>query len=308
MSKNQKERLISVQDINEILNKCCDGLLRRVSGRPSEPCYAAMFVRDFTSRFHERYYSKGIRIGSCFVHQRPIVKFEDGSGRCEAGDILLICRDVKNNQDVLNTVIFQMKMHDVQTPIHTIRETAQFRLYHDWIPFRFAKKAISDYSYDIEPKRPQSNAQFLFVDSITKSFSVALPARKMDTRKQSLADFICNFVNLQSRGLTMSNAVQDRRFGRLINKYVCPSDCHWDKFIQTLINVTVGSAFSVRKAQFVYENRMSALFNEVYADTTSKDVKNQPLIYKCRHGINIIAINKSLSPFPLPKDCLRYGN
>lgn len=105
-----------------------------------------------------------VKYGGCFVHKSPQVSFTDG-GRCEAGDLLVLCREKIDEEVRYNAALFQLKTtHNAQFIPTTDREKIQYRFYTEWPEFTIVGKPYSAEVRNIEPKTVSPGAQYMIIN------------------------------------------------------------------------------------------------------------------------------------------------
>ena len=177
-----------------------------------EPCYVAAIVERFPkmmSGFGD------VRLGGCFVHQKPYVAMEN-VGSCELGDLLVLCRKVVDGKERFNACLFQVKKAQVPfTGVQKPDKPNQLTLYTEWPRFCFGhifdgkKKTV----YDYNPKCVTPGAQYMFIndgplyghecaeDGFTEypiMFTHSLPSSEIDNDYElSFGRFLWYFINWQ---------------------------------------------------------------------------------------------------------------
>ena len=107
-------------------------------------------------------------ISSVFCHQRPMVEFIRGGGRCELGDILFVHQH-RNNSGIArnNALLLQAKMCGKEKHIIAAsNELVQLQLYQQWPQFKYYRTlGLSGFKRDVIPKNKHLGAQYLLIDS-----------------------------------------------------------------------------------------------------------------------------------------------
>lgn len=108
-----------ISEINEALNKAVGEVasIMKPGRRMQEPDYTAAITLCLPSRL-EQILGPKVKVGGCFVHQNPIVRFDSQPKGCELGDLLVLCRKVVDGEQRHNAAQFQLKMSSkhVETP------------------------------------------------------------------------------------------------------------------------------------------------------------------------------------------------
>lgn len=156
-----------------------------LQNRQDEPKYvnriAKYLVEILNAHAQTSLYSRQkihLSFGSAFVHQAPKVKNLTTGKSCEAGDLLILLRDVDcHGAERYNSILLQAKMADgnkVWSPDPTKTEYVQYELYNTWpqvsINVANATGGTTTQTYlmskgnsKISPNSPHSGAQYLFL-------------------------------------------------------------------------------------------------------------------------------------------------
>ena len=224
-----KRREELTQVLGQALSSCMDGWTPQTNKNKKfeEPDYTAGIALNFTEKMNKRAADFGLKFSGCFVHQSPKCFFTNNSNNvsCEAGDLLLICKDTTDATVKYNSVLFQLKMADREVvTITQVKPLRQLRLYTEWPEFSLGSNKQKKFS--IEPKTPTQGAMYTFVhekkgDDGVLSFDISAAAKIMTTTTENLADFIVRFINFEN--------------GRTFAEESKATD-EWTKFIWELIN------------------------------------------------------------------------
>lgn len=202
-----------ISQINNALNQAVGQVatIMRAGRSMQEPDYTAAITLCLPAKL-EQLFGPKVKVGGCFVHQKPIVHFENQKKGCELGDLLVLCRKVVDGEQRYNSALFQLKMAKsvVETPDNLI----QLKLYTEWPKFTIGPKFDSNKCYDIEPKAVTSGAQYMFVvnpynhsfyhDAL---FTHSIPEKNMPVDvSYSFGSFLWDFIHWQ-KGLPF--AVED---------------------------------------------------------------------------------------------------
>ena len=177
--------------IDEALEKSCD----RGFGR--EPCYTAALTmelpRILNAKIDAETKKSGLppkyRFGSCYVHQKPYVKFGPGFRlRCELGDLLVLVKKTINGVAAFNSALFQLKnIIDKKAKIFQVHpnssEDKQLTLYTRWGKLKVDLKSESTTEYDVTPHTVSQGGSYVFIrrDGQKTRFVVAVPDRNLET-------------------------------------------------------------------------------------------------------------------------------
>ena len=148
----------------------------------------------------------GVRMGGCYIHQKPKAHFINKNGiqtSREIGDLLVVCRQTIDGIETFNAAIFQMKMHDSDKSNHHITNTGEFEqlyLYQHWPVFDCYRNKVKT-TFDLYPKSPIQGAQYALASRVNSMFPLriyhSMPASTMSlyadlTWGYFLQDFIIN--------------------------------------------------------------------------------------------------------------------
>lgn len=182
---------------SEVFYPAIDAALARIctNGRNREPCYTAALAEELpkilNDTMDEAAKKTGVppryRFGSCYVHQKPYVRFGPGFRfRRELGDLLVLVKKSINGVDAFNSALFQLKKTD-DKPKLIIRagsgEEEQLTLYTKWGPLEIDLKTERGVVYDITPHAVSLGGLYMLIRAERKpKFVVAVPDREMNTK------------------------------------------------------------------------------------------------------------------------------
>lgn len=127
-----------------------------------EPDYLTAIVTKFPLLMNSTW--GNVKYGGCFIHKSPQVTFKKG-GRCEAGDLLVLCRETVDKAVRLNATLFQLKMMDnVKYVVKKPNELIQYELYTQWPEFSIGGKFNPAFARNIEPKTVTPGAQYMLIN------------------------------------------------------------------------------------------------------------------------------------------------
>lgn len=204
-----------------------------------EPDYLTAIVTKFPLLMNSTW--EHVNFGGCFIHKSPQVTFKKG-GRCEAGDLLVLCRKDVGNQYRYNASLFQLKR--MERPSYRVtkpNEFLQYELYTEWPEFSIGGKFNPAKVYDINPKTVTPGAQYMFINDPGKYvryywceeylshhpciFTHSIPEPIMRSRADlSFGRFLWDFIHWQN--------------GRPISSEEIAVNDEWSRFIWDLIRKT----------------------------------------------------------------------
>lgn len=174
--------------IDEALEKSCDKGFKR------EPCYTAALAKELPKILNGiincETRKSGLpplyRFGSCYVHQKPYVRFGPGFKlRCELGDLLVLVKKTISGAPVFNSALFQLKTTSAKR-YHVFESgstNTQHTLYTKWGRLKIdLKSEVKTSDYDILPHAVSQGGSYMFVrlDRQHPKFVVAVPDRNME--------------------------------------------------------------------------------------------------------------------------------
>ena len=251
-----------------------------------EPAYTAAIATKFPAMMNGVW--ENVKFGGCFIHKSPIVTLDNTSNpsvreSCEAGDLLVLCRELVDGQTRINAALFQIKktdsLYDTIKPDNDI----QLKLYTEWPSFSFGRNYKSLH-YDIEPKAATPGAQYMFINErnyyrwfgyypvslqpllFTHCKSAAVMCSDPEL---SFGNFLWDFINWQN--------------GRPISESEQKADDDWSKIIWKLISLSKTKAFkhkNVRIPKHIKANGdffqfMTLSMSETHTDVMFTDWLNQ---------------------------------
>lgn len=207
-----------------------------------EPDYLTAIVTKFPLLMNSTW--DNVNYGGCFIHKSPQVTFKGNKrgGRCEAGDLLVLCREKIARDYRYNATLFQLKrVQGWSFKPTNRRELLQYRFYTKWPEFSIGGKFDPNNSFDIVPKTVTPGAQYMQIndpDRLSHSFRYesiclfhpcifthAIPRPEMYSRSDlSFGRFLWDFIHWQN--------------GRPIDANKDTTKDEWSRFIWDLINKT----------------------------------------------------------------------
>lgn len=212
-----------------------------------EPAYTAAIATRFPALMTG--VCEHVKFGGCFIHKSPIVTIDNMGNpseteRCEAGDLLVLCKDLVDGQTRINAALFQLKktkhLYDHEKPDNDI----QLKLYTEWPSFSIGRNYKNPY-YNIEPKAVTPGAQYMFINEdnfycdwyeyypyslqpIVFTHSIPAPIMRSDP-ELSFGSFLWDFMNWQD--------------GRPISETEQTAKDDWSVFIWKLIDWSKSTTF-----------------------------------------------------------------
>lgn len=265
------DTMIRVRDIDRYADYSFEELEKRlqVKDKLEEPDYTAALATIFPRLLNSSHVLGKARIGGCYIHQKPKVKFNSNVTHkpavCEAGDLLVLCRRTIDARSQLNATIFQIKKQDNYNPTHRtskVKELIQLELYQTWPNF-VIPSVTANTVYDVRPKAITPGAQYLCIsptfDSKYRLLFHSLPATEIELYNQyTLGYFISSFIDWQN--------------GRPISPVDDKIKDAWSEFIWQLIDVSMDSYFKRSNVGLENEPRTSdRFFSLMMSDSETTD-------------------------------------
>ncbi len=142
--------------------------------QPQEPDYIASLVTKLPNELIQilgnHLPGMQFKVGGCFIHQKPIVKFLPsaylGYRMPELGDLLIVYKETKNNADRYNALLLQAKKtNDIYNTYIQCQDVHQYVLYTEWPKFEYQRAGrLNGRVRSISPKTITSGAQYLLID------------------------------------------------------------------------------------------------------------------------------------------------
>ena len=180
----------------EVFNTAIDEALETscVNGGNREPCYAAAVTKELprilNGIINGATKKLGLpplyRFGSCYVHQKPYVRFGSSfKSRCELGDLLVLVKKTINGTATFNSALFQLKKAS-NKKYHVSEsggENTQLTLYTKWGKLKIDLVSEHTTEYDVMPHAVSQGGSYMFIrlDRQHPKFVVAAPDRDMET-------------------------------------------------------------------------------------------------------------------------------
>ena len=128
-------RLRFIQFANHMLFGAVNALKNdlRKGKKFDEPAYTAAIATKFPAMMNGAW--GNVKFGGCFIHKSPIVTLDNTSNpsvreSCEAGDLLVLCRDMVDGHIRINAALFQVKKMDGLY----INEKKYYHHWYDYYP------------------------------------------------------------------------------------------------------------------------------------------------------------------------------
>jgi len=260
------ERLRFIHIANHMLFGAVNALKNdlRPGKKFDEPAYTAAIATKFPAMMTGAW--GAVKFGGCFIHKSPIVTLDNTSNpsvreSCEAGDLLVLCRDLVDGKARVNTALFQIKKTDGLYDIIKPDNKIQLKLYTEWPSFSFGRNYKSPY-YNIEPKTATPGAQYMFINEedyycrwydyyplsmqpllFTHSSSAAVMYSEPGF---SFGSFLWEFINWQD--------------GRPISESALKANDDWSKFIWELISWSETHLFNHKNVRISKQKKAAGDF------------------------------------------------
>lgn len=233
-------------------------------------------------------FTKQFKVGSAFIHQKPIVHFlnKTGCSDPELGDLLIICHEKRSFGDVYNAMFLQAKLSD--KPFNQkIPQDHQFLLYSEWPEFVYKRAGnLNGKRRSVLPKTITQGAQYLLIK-----------------RNDNHADFYTATVDNPLKGsrlfpMTLASIISfdDGRTFQMDN----PRD-DWSQMIIDVLNILLlpkGAVFNRENAKLYGEKRLRGdfsfrhLLNNTVTEAEVVQMKREKLGNET-YGFGVICISLS---------------
>lgn len=209
-----------------------DSILWPVNGQ--EPDYVAKLVDTLpgviSNVFSLCLPDRKIKVGSAFIHQKPLAHFKHKPGLKdpELGDLLIVCREKRSFGPVYNAMLLQAKCtkdyHRTNIP-----NDHQFVLYTEWPEYEYKRAGyLNGKTRSILPKTNTQGAQYLLID---QSCSVRLFTATVDRPLSASKTFARTLAAMMSFDA-----------GRTFQAYNPCDD--WSQMILDLLRLSASSVFN----------------------------------------------------------------
>lgn len=258
-----------VGDINALADLSVQ-YLSRLSGKTviqmQEPDFTAALSSVLPVLLNREISLSHIKFGGCFIHQKPKVKFHSSkvTGNCkgcEAGDLMILCRQIIDGEERYNAVIFQIKMHEAPfAKPHVItahNELIQKELYSFWPAFDITNGEKTT-KFDILPKTITPAAQYMMVRRTGPRtiFSTSYPDSPIELDKyENIGRCVYELVKWQT--------------GRPITSPDEPNKDEWSKFIWEIVDISKRSVYNRKNVGISNEPRATGDFFKMLIQDSS---------------------------------------
>lgn len=255
---------------------------------PQEPDYIASLVtklpNDLIQILNSYIPNRQFNVGGCFIHQKPIVRFTSTQyahhRMPELGDLLIVYKETKNNEDRYNALLLQAKKTDNIYNTHIRHyDQHQYVLYTKWPKFEYHRAGrLNGVSRSISPKTITSGAQYLLIDEQHNAahwhYPVTFWCAGADNpleASSSLATALLQLIEFQTGRPFVAK-------GRNIDQ--------WSKMIWDLLDISTQSIFNRRRNG--YNNHPRHTGDIITYLATLNNVEN--FVENEENGISIICI------------------
>lgn len=283
------------QDLHNAIEATTIGL-----HQTQEPDYIASLVtklpNDLIQILNSYIPNRQFNVGGCFIHQKPIVRFTSTQyanyRMPELGDLLIVYKETKNNEDRYNALLLQAKKSNnvYYTPIHH-NDQHQYILYTKWPKFEYRRAGrLNRKSRSISPKTITPGAQYLLIDEQHNAahwhYPVTFWCAKADNpleASNSLATAILQLIDFQTGRTFVAKGLNIDQWSRMI----------WD-----LLDISVQSVFNRRRNGFNNCPRSSGDIISFLTTPNNEDnlggVEGQGISIICIEGICREEINDNI--------------
>ena len=309
------------QQICSNIEQAIQNSIQKNGNKKSEPEYIAdltiFLPQNLASALNQNGNNKSYHVTSCFIHQKPIVRFLGhiyaSYKKPELGDLLLLYKEKSIDGSEKHNAILLQATKGSSTKPKKIKEKHQLTLYTKWPIFEYFRgKNTSKTNLDgatrfIYPPETHSGAQYLIIDEKTKptSFFCAEPNTKI-VATNSLAEVIFDLTHFQT----------GRVFELLSpNCHNCSGDfiqhCHhihsddycygWTRIINDLISLLKTASFTLNSSNYNRMNDPHNLYSLLYSNQSVSDLcddkkgndENKEIHIDYKKGMGIIFIECS---------------
>ncbi len=233
-------------EVSQAIESSISGLSQKY-----EPDFIAALIMNLPRKLkdilNKHYLGFQFKVSGCFIHQKPIVEFYDRpSIRLEIGDLLIVYKEVKNNQERYNALLLQAKRTSgIKYSLTGDRAQHQLELYTKWPKFKYSNGKTRS----VCPKTISPGAQYLLIDEQSGpcppfnhcTFWCA-KAEKELVASNPLAEQVVELIEFQTgRPFVSKSKNMDG----------------WSSMIWDLLDISSTSCFNRRGAGYCKQDRMS---------------------------------------------------
>lgn len=261
------------------------------SKAPHEPDYIASLVLDFARKLYHilnKFHCGYFRVGSCFIHQKPLAKFCDrsiASKNPEIGDLLIVYKEIiyPDKEVKYNALLLQAKKtSNIYRTDLSKEDKHQLILYTQWPRFAYVRAGhLNGQIRNIVPKTITSGAQYLLIDAHKSyhslypapSFWCAMPQEYL-VASNTLAMQIVKFLEFQVGRPFVDEQKKD----------------DWSQMIWDLLQISAESRFNRQRSGNVNQPRSSDdIFSMLSESHYPQEMPNSQ-----KKGITVLCIQREV--------------
>lgn len=214
-----------------------------------EPDYIAAlttgFVKSLPRILNETIKGMNFQVGGCFIHQKPLVKFikapYNKPESCEIGDLLIVYKQIKNNEVMFNALLMQAKKNNKPWGMTSIQANDhQLTLYTKWPRFEYWKAgSLNGQKRSVNPKTCTPGAQYLLIEENNSPHYVKFytaPSSQIIQASRCFAFCLVDFIEFHT-----GKPFVEKKRGRIDD---------WSQMIWDLISISAKSVFNRKKAGY----------------------------------------------------------
>lgn len=286
----KKKRIMDIREkhilAHEIENSIQDAIKNLTQHQ--EPDYIAAlttgFVKSLPGILNKRIKGMNFQVGGCFIHQKPLAKFIKAPYNKlkspEIGDLLIVYKQIKNNEVMFNALLMQAKKNNDPWGMTSIpANDHQLTLYTKWPMFKYQRAGmLNGQKRSVNPKTCTPGAQYLLIEennlpNYVKFYTA--PSSQIIQASRCFACCLVDFVEFHT-----GKPFVEKKRGRIDD---------WSQMIWDLISISANSVFKRRKAGYDNVNRYQGDLLKCFIQN------NNDIPFDGEEGLSIIYIEGQLN-------------
>ena len=253
-----------------------------------EPDYIAAlttgFVKSLPGILNKTIKGMNFQVGGCFIHQKPLAKFIKAPYNKlpspEIGDLLIVYKQIKNNEVMFNALLMQAKKNNEPWDMTSISENDhQLTLYTKWPMFEYQRAgSLNGQKRSVNPKTCTPGAQYLLIEENNPPHYVKFytaPSSHIIQASRCFAFCLVDFIEFHT-----GKPFVEKKRGRIDD---------WSQMIWDLISISANYVFNRRNAGYNNVDRYHGDLLQYFIQ--NRDIQNnEDIPSNDKGGISIIYI------------------
>ena len=286
----KKKIIMDIREKHILAHKIEDSIQDAIKDltQHQEPDYIAAlttgFVKSLPGILNKTIKGMNFQVGGCFIHQKPLAKFIKAPYNKlkspEIGDLLIVYKQIKNNEVMFNALLMQAKKNNEPWDMTSISENDhQLTLYTKWPMFEYQRAGmLNGQKRSVNPKTCTPGAQYLLIEENNPPQYVKFytaPSSHIIQASRCFAFCLVDFIEFHT-----GKPFVEKKRGRIDD---------WSQMIWDLISISASSVFNRGQAGYNNVNRYHGDLLQCFIQNS--DIQNnEDIPSNDEGGISIIYI------------------